>query len=342
MVLRKGLPAKLALTDADDTRWDYRNDIACDAAGAPRSGVTSPIGTNLVTGSASMNVSVAAFAAEGVRDNGVVKLANDGATNVLVGTAPVANSRIDVVAARQNDASATVSVPDANNTPLLYVIPGVAAASPAKPAVPDGSVELATILVSVGNTTTNAMTITQTARYTAGPGGVVPLRNQTEETAWNPAPGSLAYRIDTTKTRKKLAAGWSTLTDTLGAERARVTPAQSISGGGAFTVVVWDTYIEGTGWVSGSVFTAPRAGLYEMIGKWRTAATDSYAGFYINNVYQAFTEIGCTNLGSGLTSTIFRLAAGDAVVLGITHIAGGATTLVPGNCEMVVRDLGVA
>lgn len=42
MTIRKGLPAKRALTDADDTRFNFRNLVACDSAGTPRAGITSP------------------------------------------------------------------------------------------------------------------------------------------------------------------------------------------------------------------------------------------------------------------------------------------------------------
>lgn len=193
MTMRKGLPVKNGLTDADDTRYDFRNLVTLNADGTPRQGITGPVGTNLVTGTATMNVSVAAFSAVARRDSGVVLLANDGPTNVLIGTAPVANSRIDLIAARQNDSSATVSAPDANNTPLLYVIPGTASGSPTPPALPDGSVEVGRVTVSAGNTNTNSMVITQASQYTAGVGGVVPFRNRAALDLWtNPVPESRA------------------------------------------------------------------------------------------------------------------------------------------------------
>lgn len=198
--MRKGLPAKLAATDADDTRYDFRNDVVCNANGTPRSGVTSPLGVALVTGSATMNVAVAGLSAVASRDGGAIKLANDGSVNVLIATAPSTNSRIDVVAARQDDSSSTVSVPDADNLSKLYVIQGAPLASPVKPTVPDGSVELATVLVTAGNTNTNAMTITQTAQYTAASGAVVPFRTKALLDAWTTPPrlGQLAEVIQDT------------------------------------------------------------------------------------------------------------------------------------------------
>src|SRR5690554_1801249 len=114
MALRKGLPAKLAATDADDTRYALAGLVVANADGSPRGGVLSPVGANLVTATGTMNVSVGRFQGAAVRDSGVVLLANDGPANVLLDAAPAANSRLDVIWAKQNDASSTVSVPDAN------------------------------------------------------------------------------------------------------------------------------------------------------------------------------------------------------------------------------------
>lgn len=187
VVMRKGLPAKLALTDADDTRYDFRNLVVSNADGSPRGGVTAPIGTNLVTGTATMNVSVGSFAAVAVRDGGVILLANDGPVNVLIDAAPVSNSRWDLICARQDDASSTVTTPDADNLAKLYVVKGTAGATPAVPALPAGSVEIGRVLVTTGDTNTNAMTVAQTNTYTAGAGGSVPFRSLAALQAWTTA-----------------------------------------------------------------------------------------------------------------------------------------------------------
>jgi hypothetical protein len=193
MAMRKGLPAKLSLTDADDTRYDFRNLVVCNADGLPRGGVTAPVGTNILTGTATMAVSVGNFSAIARRDNGAILLAHEGASSVMLPDAPVANSRIDLVLARQNDSSSTVSTPDGDDEPIIYVVPGVAGPSPIAPSVPDGSVEIGRVTVSVGNTTTNAAVISQTSTYTAAPGGVVPFRTASELKGWtNAADGQLA------------------------------------------------------------------------------------------------------------------------------------------------------
>lgn len=184
--MRKGLPAKSAATDADDTRYDMAAGYVSNADGTPRAGVTGPIGANLVTATATMNVSVARFQGVAVRDGGVVELANDGPTNVLLEAAPPANSRIDVVWAKQNDASATVTVPDANNLPVFGVTKGDAAPVPVKKAIPAGALELATVQVPSTAIATNSanVVITQSAPLTAAAGGVVPFRTKAELDLW--------------------------------------------------------------------------------------------------------------------------------------------------------------
>jgi hypothetical protein len=186
VAIRRGLPAKLALTDADDTRYLFSGLVVCNVDGSPRGGVLSPVGVNLVTSSATMNVSVARFQGAAVRDGGIILLANDGAANVLLDAAPGANSRIDVIYAKQNDASGTVTVPDANNTALLTFVKGTAGAVPVKPTLPVGALELATVLIPSGATATNSagVVITQTAQFAAASGGVVPFRTKAALDLW--------------------------------------------------------------------------------------------------------------------------------------------------------------
>lgn len=191
MTLRKGLPSKKGATDANDTRYDFRNLVVCNADGSPRGGVTSPVGVPLVSATATMNTTVAAFSAVAVRDGGVVLLSNDGPVNVLHDAAPTANSRIDVVYAKQNDSSSTVTTPDADDNAIIAIAKGVAQASPQKPSIPVGAVELATVQIPAGATATNSgnpsVIITQTAQFTAAPGGSVPFRTVQDLNGWTTA-----------------------------------------------------------------------------------------------------------------------------------------------------------
>lgn len=204
MAIRKGLPAKNAATDANDTRYDFSNLVVCDANGVPRGGVTAPYAFTVMDATASMNVSVRAFNAVAARDGGAVLLSNDGPVNVLLDAAPAANSRIDLVYAKQNDSSSTVTSPDANDTPLIGVVKGTAAASPVKPALPVGAVDLGSVQVPAGVTATNqdGVVINPPAQFTAAPGGTVPFRTVALMNGWTTAqPNQMANVFaDTTVT----------------------------------------------------------------------------------------------------------------------------------------------
>ena len=191
MAIRKGLPAKLALTDADDTRYLFSGLVVCNVDGSPRGGVLSPVGTSLVTATATMNVSVARFQGVAVRDGGVVY-------------------------AKQNDSSATVAVPDANNTPVLGFVKGTAGAIPVKPSLPAGALELATVEIPSGATATNSggVVITQTAPFTAGAGGTVPFRTKTAMDLWTTAQSSQSAIVLADRSVWYSSAGvWSSLDD---------------------------------------------------------------------------------------------------------------------------------
>lgn len=197
-MLRKGLPAKLANTDAGDTRYDFRNFVVCNADGTARGGVTSPVGS-VLSSTATMNVTVGAFSGIAARDGGVVTLSSDGPVSVLLNAAPSANSRIDVITARQNDSSSTVSVPDGSDVPQFIVLQGTAAATPVRPTVPDGSLDLGSVLIPSTATATNSagVVISAPPKFTAAAGGVVPFTSTVDRDAWtNPRDGQLGYLLN--------------------------------------------------------------------------------------------------------------------------------------------------
>lgn len=184
-MLRKGLPAKLANTDAGDTRYDFRNFVTCNADGTARGGVTSPVGS-VLSSTATMNVTVGAFSGIAARDGGVVTLSSDGPVSVLLNAAPSANSRIDVITARQNDSSSTVSTPDGSDTPQFIVLQGTAAATPVRPTVPDGSLDLGSVLIPSTATATNSagVVISPPAQFTAAAGAAVPFSSKAALDLW--------------------------------------------------------------------------------------------------------------------------------------------------------------
>jgi hypothetical protein len=245
VTIRKGLPAKLALTDADDTRYLFSGLVVCNADGSPRGGVLSPVGVNIVTSSATMNVSVARFQGAAVRDGGVVLLANDGAANVLLDAAPGANARIDVIYAKQNDASGTVTVPDANNTALLTFVKGTAGAVPVKPTLPVGALELATVLIPSGATATNSagVVITQTAAFTAGAGAKVAFRTKTALDLWTTAAARQSAVVLADGVRYEFTGSTWELSDRgiFASARGKAT-STAIAGAGGSAPVYWGGY----------------------------------------------------------------------------------------------------
>jgi hypothetical protein len=127
-------------------------------------------------------------------------MANDGVAQLpALAAAPASNSRIDVLYFKQNE-NGYNGLADGLITPTFGVITGVAAASPVKPSIAGiaGAVELATITIPSTATATNSsgVVITNTFQYTTCTGGALWLRNLTEEAAWSPANGSMAWRID--------------------------------------------------------------------------------------------------------------------------------------------------
>jgi hypothetical protein len=197
VALRKGFPAKLSgsAADADDLRYNLAGAVVRDASGIPRDGLFPPTGGTLLTATGTWNVSVGAFFGVAVRDGGVVLLSNDGAANALVSGAPGANSRLDVFYAKQNDASGTVTTPDANNLPIFGVLAGIPSATPVRnPAgLPSGALELGTIRVPSTALATNSagVVITPTFQYTAMAGGNILFRTAAERDAYA---GSLSQR----------------------------------------------------------------------------------------------------------------------------------------------------
>lgn len=190
MTLRVGHPSKKGATDTSDARLDFRNRYVCNADGSPRAGVTSPVGAALLSSTSTMNVAVAGLSVATVRDGGVVEMANDGPVNVLLDAPPSSQSRIDVVYAKQNDSSSTVSSPDANDLPVFGVLKGTASATPVKRTdLPAGATEIGTALIPSTATATNSsgVVITTTCPYTAAAGGKVPFRTLAELQAWTTA-----------------------------------------------------------------------------------------------------------------------------------------------------------
>lgn len=201
---------KNAPTTPLDARLMDLGRVVSDVAGNPRTGIlgTLPAG-GLLTALGTMNVSVAAavFAASRTKADGVVVFANDGAVNVAISAAPVSNSRITVIWVKQNDDTQG----DANALPVLGTTDGTAAATPLKPAIPTGALELGTLRVYSGTTAANGglNTLTETYQMTAMQGGVVPFRTKAELDLWTTAaPGQVVIDITTGLLYARVGSAW--------------------------------------------------------------------------------------------------------------------------------------
>jgi hypothetical protein len=187
---------------------------------AVRTGVMiAPGSTALVTGTSAtgtMTVNVAAhhWVTSRATADGIYLGTKEAAGTVNIAAAPGSNSRIDVVYSKQNDAGSTVS-PDGSTAELYGVVTGTAAASPTKPAIPTGAVELATVQIASGTTSTNGAgsTITNTAAQVSARGAKVWVRNATERAALTQFAGLEVHRIDTGKVEISNGTAWATLYD---------------------------------------------------------------------------------------------------------------------------------
>lgn len=207
MALTRGFIRNAVTTPLDARLMDMAIVVA-NADGSPRPGVLTQSVANLVAPLATMNVAVAAaeFVTTKGKADGVAIFTNDGVVNVPITAAPASNSRITVIWVKHNDNTTG----DANSLPTFGTTDGAAAASPTKPAIPTGALELATLRVYAGTTATNGApnTLTDTYAMTALRGAPVPFRNLTELSAWAPADGATAYRIDSKITYKRLNGVW--------------------------------------------------------------------------------------------------------------------------------------
>lgn len=210
MALHTGLAVNSISTDAVDVRLGVAGLVLRDSAGVPRSGVFPAHTSALVSGRTNMQVDVAAFAAAFSRGAtyGTVLFGNDGTTQVTVAAAPTANSRIDLI---------YVAVPDVTSgdvaaVPSFKVVTGTASATPVKPALPTGGLELATIQVPSTATTTSSanVVITQTFQYTTTAGGVLLLRAASELTGLLLFPvGTRARIVSSNASYEWNGSGWA-------------------------------------------------------------------------------------------------------------------------------------
>lgn len=209
MTLTKAVPIRNAAPTPLDGRLADMALVVCNADGSPRDGVLGAGNASILSTTATMHTAIAAaeFVTTKGKADGVAIFTNNGTVNVEHAAAPASNSRIDVVWVKHNDDTTG----DGSALPEFGVTAGTAAASPTKPAIPTGALELGTLRVYSGTTSTDggSNALANTYRMTAARGGVVPVRNATERTAWtNPVVGQIVYQLDTAETWRWTGSAW--------------------------------------------------------------------------------------------------------------------------------------
>ena len=335
MTLTRGFIRNAVTTPLDARLMDMAQ-IVGNNDGSPRPGVLDGDGRTLVTALATMNVAVAAadfVTTKGTAD-GVAIYTNDGTVNVAIAAAPASNSRIDVIWTRHQDSTTG----DGASTPIFGVTAGAAAASPTKPAIPTGALELATLRVYSGTTAANggANTLTNTYQMTASRGGMVVVRTTAELTAWtNPRLSQRVFNM----ADKRIYTRHVTSADPTGVwvpDRAAFfadrTSGQALGVGG------WHVVASAFGapgindlgtWVGANgTLQVRQAGLYRIGGLVRlnTASnpmaiqiTKNSAAPDVNVLADAFVNGNTTGLNTG---ALVLLAAGDVLrLLSYTSVA---------------------
>lgn len=197
MALRNSLFAVSGKASFLDARRDMSGLFVCDnTTMMPIAGILDRSQDNLVTGNSnSMSVTVHPFNAV-LNRYGALLVQNDGNANVALSAAPSANSRIDVVYAKQNETRSPMS--DSSDSPIFGVVRGVAAATPVAPDVPDGALALAQVLLPAGvsNTAAAGVVITQTYTGAALKGDMLRVQTSAQRDALTNVPeGTLLHNV---------------------------------------------------------------------------------------------------------------------------------------------------
>jgi hypothetical protein len=296
-----------------------------------RSGLFYAGATTIVSGTAGMSYSVAAYQLVTQRSAGagVVFGGNDGTLSVATTAAPGSNSRIDVVYHWHRE----FALDGVNSNPVIGVVQGTAAASPTVPSLASfpGAIELARITVPAGVTATNSgTTITQTAPFTTADGGRVPFRSTTEMNLWLVATtNQLAWSIATGAIYRWDGTAWvhtSPYLDMTATANYAVTATKQV-------IATWTTEEARVGLpaISAGVFTATVAGRYA-VSAFGTFSTGSGVACYLDvrkngsQVLSANSDGSSSSIGSfANASSEVNLSVGDTLSVFAARTAGSMT-----------------
>lgn len=209
MALRNGWPAVSGSPTQFDIRQDLRALVFRDASGNVRSGIIPPVASPLVTPNSNMTVAIAPFSAV-IDRGGPVLLCNDAAaTSPTFGAAPSANSRIDLLWVKQQEAASPIS--DSTDGPIFGVTAGTASATPTAPSAPAGALPLYTAQIPAGASTmaSSGVVLAPVFPYTAVGGCELWVRSSTELGSITPIQNQKALDLSTGLTWTYGGSGWS-------------------------------------------------------------------------------------------------------------------------------------
>jgi hypothetical protein len=197
MSIRNGWPAVSGAADQFDIRAALRATTAQDADGRIKTGcaVNAQSLKALVTPRQDMAVDLST--SDWILDrHGPIFLSVDGTETIGLDPAPSANSRIDTIWIKQQEAQSPIG--DPSDGPLAGRTTGTPSISPTRPGIPDGALAIADVLVpsTATNTSSDGVIITQRAPYTAMQGGTLLFRNTTELDSFTPWDGQRARVMD--------------------------------------------------------------------------------------------------------------------------------------------------
>ena len=316
MALRNSIFAVSGKASFMDARRDMSGLFVCDKTTMlPIAGILDRSQDNLVTGNSnSMSVTVHPFNAVLSR-YGALLIQNDGDVNVPLAAAPSANSRIDVVYVKQNETRSPMS--DSSDVPAFGVVEGTAAAVPVAPAVPDGALALAQVLLPAGvsNTAANGVVITQTYIGAAMKGDMLRVQTSAQRDALTTVPeGTLLHNVadncDYVRKGDKWR-GWNMPWTDIHLKNNKA--HMWASNGVGYIDLVTDS-INLTGW--GSAVTVGRVSngaFYPVISEWLSASTrDSYFPTTVEVRTDGNVNLGYAGgtTGNRIVSTIFSYNIG--------------------------------
>ena len=296
-----------------DKAWPNAIDLRKAHAGMiPREGLfPDPITVSAVAvAGTGWGVNAAAFTSAFKRQGAPYSLAygtalgaNDGTVTAAwtVGGAPGSGTRVDRLWVRWIDPTQGESLTTPGGETVARAVPifGITAGTPALPSLPSGVQEIAQVSTPAGAASIAGSTITQVYPFAHLSGGPVIFRNLTEQNAYAPVDGTLAYRLDNDYYLERAGGVW---VNRGAAVRARTNTAQATHVTTPYTpqAVTWNledfdtngsTAMHSTS-SNTSRLVAPAPGIYRVTAKLNMASTTLAGGIQlgVNGVVDATTR----------------------------------------------------